>query len=268
MENTEMNAGTVNKEIENIETESTNSGIKKYRRGYVPGVFDLFHAGHLNLLRRAKEQSEYLIAGVLSDELVFHFKKKYPYMPFEERYEIVKAIRYVDEVVKVDFTNTVKMDAFHLYHYDAYFSGDDHINEWDNEKKALQEVGSDIVFIPYTKGVSSTQLKNAMQGGKETPAVYLFGAGIRGKRFLEFLKKEKGCGTKWHIAGILDNNKEKNLTEMDGVTVYSSDYIKFIKDKENTLIVITSAYREDIERQLEELGMKRTVYYEDYPGFC
>ena len=68
---------------------------KKYKKGYVPGVFDLFHIGHLNLIRRAKEQSEYLLAGVLSDELVEHFKGKRPYIPFEERIEIVGAIQGV-----------------------------------------------------------------------------------------------------------------------------------------------------------------------------
>ena len=96
---------------------------KKYKLGYVPGVFDLFHVGHLNLINRAREQSEYLLAGVLSDELVMHFKGKRPYIPFEERFSIVRAIKGVDEAVKVDFSNTVKMDAWKLYHYDAYFSG-------------------------------------------------------------------------------------------------------------------------------------------------
>ena len=84
---------------------------KKYKIGYVPGVYDLFHIGHLNLIRRAKEQSEYLLVGVLTDELVEHFKGKKPYIPLEERMEIVSSIKEVDEVVKVDFSNTVKMDA-------------------------------------------------------------------------------------------------------------------------------------------------------------
>lgn len=139
---------------------------KKYHLGYVPGVYDLFHIGHLNLIRRAKEQSEYLLAGVLSDELVEHFKGKKPYIPFEERIAIVGAIKEVDEVVKVDFENTVKMNAWNLYHYDAYFSGNDHENDWDDERRQLRELGSDIVFLPYTKSTSSTMIKEQIQQEK------------------------------------------------------------------------------------------------------
>lgn len=143
---------------------SENAGQdKKYKLGYVPGVFDLFHIGHLNLIRRASAQSEYLLAGVLSDELVEHFKGKKPFIPLEERMEIVAAIREVDRVVEVNFSNTVKMDAWKLYHYDAYFSGDDHSHEWEAERRALQAVGSDIVYLPYTKGTSSTMIKEEIR---------------------------------------------------------------------------------------------------------
>jgi len=139
--------------------------MKKYKIGYVPGVFDLFHIGHLNLLRRSKEQCEYLIAGVLTDELVMYFKKRLPYISFEERYAIVEAIKYVDEVIEVNFDNTVKMDAWKQLHFDAHFSGNDHGPEWDNALKQLKEVGSTMVFFPYTESTSSTQLKGLIDKG-------------------------------------------------------------------------------------------------------
>lgn len=137
---------------------------KKYKLGYVPGVFDLFHIGHLNLLRSAKAQSEYLLAGVLTDELVVHFKGKEPYIPFEERIEIVGAIKEVDEVVKVDDTNIWKLKAWEMYHYDAFFSGSDHEHEWDDEQRELRARGANLVFLPYTKSTSSTKIKQKVQG--------------------------------------------------------------------------------------------------------
>lgn len=134
---------------------------KKYKIGYVPGVFDLFHLGHLNLLRNSKEHCEYLIAGVLIDELVECFKGSSPYIPFEERMAIVGAIRYVDEVVAVDFHNTDKLTAWELYHYDCHFSGNDHGEEedWIEAKRQLQAVGADMVYFQYTMSTSSTQIK-------------------------------------------------------------------------------------------------------------
>lgn len=137
--------------------------MKKYKIGYVPGVFDLFHIGHLNLLKNSKERCEYLIAGVLTDELVIHFKGKAPYIPFEERMAIVKAIKYVDEVVPVSFDNTVKIDAWKLYHYDCHFSGNDHGSDWDFDLKQLREVGSNMEFFQYTQGTSSTKIKQLIE---------------------------------------------------------------------------------------------------------
>jgi glycerol-3-phosphate cytidylyltransferase len=136
---------------------------KIYNVGYVPGVFDLFHMGHLNLLRNAKERCNYLIAGVLTDELVYYFKKKTPFVPFEERMAIVEAIKYVDRVVPVDFNNTVKIDAWKLYHFDCHFSGNDHGADWDVDLAQLREVGSDMEFFQYTQGTSSTQLKKLIE---------------------------------------------------------------------------------------------------------
>lgn len=138
--------------------------MKPYKVGYVSGVFDLFHVGHLNLLKRSKERCEYLIVGTLTDELVVKFKKNPPYIPFEERKQILESIRYVDEVVAVTEENHEKMKAWKLYHFDCLFSGDDYSgNEyWIQDKRSLNEHGSNIEYFPYTKSTSSTMIKAAI----------------------------------------------------------------------------------------------------------
>ena len=134
---------------------------KKYNLGFTAGVFDLFHIGHLNLLKKCKEQCEYLIVGVMTDEFTEHQKGSKPYIPLKERMEIVEAIRYVDEVVPVDYHNTYKPHAWKLYHFDVCFSGDDHKLEagFLQEQKLLREYGSEMIFLPYTKSTSSTKIK-------------------------------------------------------------------------------------------------------------
>ncbi|MCI8518074.1 MAG: adenylyltransferase/cytidyltransferase family protein [Hungatella sp.] len=234
---------------------SENAGQdKKYKLGYVPGVFDLFHIGHLNLIRRASAQSEYLLAGVLSDELVEHFKGKKPFIPLEERMEIVAAIREVDRVVEVNFSNTVKMDAWKLYHYDAYFSGDDHSHEWEAERRALQAVGSDIVYLPYTKGTSSTMIKEKIRKAGKKRRLYLFGAGKMGRRRLtELAASQKD----WDIAGFLDNEPAKHLTRIGGVPVYQPKELARLENGEEDYgILITMKEAEAARRQLEELGVE------------
>lgn len=135
--------------------------MKKYKVGYLAGVFDLYHIGHLNLIRRAKERCDYLIVGVLTDELVIKFKKNPPYIPFNERKEILESVRYVDEVVKVTEENHEKMKAWNQYHFDCLFSGDDYSGNpyWIEDQQTLQSVGSNIEFFPYTKSTSSTMIK-------------------------------------------------------------------------------------------------------------
>jgi len=140
---------------------------KKFRRGFTAGAFDLFHIGHLNLLRRCKESCEYLIAGVLTDEYILFTKGKNPYIPLAERLEIVKSIRYVDEAVIVDFHNTLKADAWRLYKFDCCYSGNDHEHEelWQNDKKKLEGFGAKMIFLPYTMSTSSTKIKSLIEQG-------------------------------------------------------------------------------------------------------
>lgn len=139
---------------------------KKYHVGYVAGVFDLFHIGHLNLLRRAKEQCDHLIVGVVTDEQVIKSKKTRPYILFEERLAIVQACRYVDEAVMIPVDRPNTEDAWHMYHFDAQFSGSDYENdqEWNARKVFLQQHGADMVYFPYTQTISSTEIKHQIGG--------------------------------------------------------------------------------------------------------
>lgn len=133
--------------------------MKQYKIGYAPGSYDMFHIGHLNLIRQAKERCEYLIVGVCSDELIEAYKGRRPHIPFEERIAIIEAVRYVDQAVKVDFGNTGKIDAWNLYHYDCHCSGDDHKEHWMEERALLKEKGTDFLFFSYTQGRNTTQLR-------------------------------------------------------------------------------------------------------------
>ena len=137
--------------------------MKKYKIGYTAGVFDMFHVGHLNILKKAKEHCDYLIVGVNTDEFVQSYKNKTPVIPFNERIEIIKAIKYVDRVVVQD-TND-KLSMWEKYHFDAVFIGDDwkHTKVYiDNEEK-LKSVGCDVVYFEYTKGISSTMLRELIK---------------------------------------------------------------------------------------------------------
>ncbi len=130
--------------------------VKKYKIGYTTGVFDMFHIGHLNILKRAKEQCETLIVGVSTDEIVETYKHKTPIIPFSERCAIVESIKYVDKVVPQDTMD--KMVAYKRYGFNALFHGSDWANS-DMYNKIIAEmecVGVDVVFLPHTDGVSST----------------------------------------------------------------------------------------------------------------
>lgn len=129
--------------------------------GYTTGVFDLFHIGHLNLLRRAKEQCDYLIVGVSVDELVL-YKHKRAVIPFEERIEIVRHIKYVDEAVPQ--YNMNKMEAWEKYHFNKMFVGDDWkgSDKWNKIEAEMNSVGVEVVYFPYTKGTSSTLINQVL----------------------------------------------------------------------------------------------------------
>ena len=140
------------------------SGDKKII-GYTTGVFDMFHIGHLNILRRAKEQCDYLIVGVSTDELVQQDKNKLPIIPFEERCAIVEAIKYVDMVVPQPNKN--KLEAWERYGFNKMFVGSDWqgTDAWNKYEEQFLKVGVEIVYFPHTNGISSTILREKINLG-------------------------------------------------------------------------------------------------------
>lgn len=132
--------------------------------GYTTGVYDMFHIGHLNILKRAKEQCDYLIVGVSTDELVRHDKNKTPIIPFADRCAIVEAIRYVDKVVPQYDKN--KLGAWEKYRFDKMFVGSDWKGspQWAKFEEEFAPVGVEIVYLEHTDGISSTILKDKLNG--------------------------------------------------------------------------------------------------------
>ncbi|THG30790.1 adenylyltransferase/cytidyltransferase family protein [Naasia lichenicola] len=132
------------------------------RIGYAAGAFDLFHVGHLNILKHAKSACDYLVAGVVSDEMLLETKGIVPVIPLSERLEIVSHISYVDEARAEVVPN--KLDTWRDVGFDIFFKGDD----WRGTDKGLKlerefaEVGVEVVYFPYTMSTSSTQLRRAL----------------------------------------------------------------------------------------------------------
>jgi glycerol-3-phosphate cytidylyltransferase len=136
--------------------------LKPLTIGYTTGVFDLFHIGHLNILKRAKEHCDYLIVGVSTDELVQSYKNKTPVIPFHERIAIVDAIQYVDKVIAQEHRDKYK--TWEELQYDIMFVGDDWKGTplFDDLEAKFQTVGVNIMYFPYTGGVSSTLVKEKL----------------------------------------------------------------------------------------------------------
>lgn len=129
--------------------------------GYTTGVFDLFHIGHVNILRNAKSLCEKLVVGVTVDDLVA-YKNKRSVIPFEERIEIVRACRYVDLAVPQDTMD--KFDAYNRYKFNIMFVGDDwyKTDKWKNFDKQFSDLGVSVIYFPYTKSTSSTLINSTL----------------------------------------------------------------------------------------------------------
>jgi glycerol-3-phosphate cytidylyltransferase len=132
------------------------------RIGYAAGAFDLFHVGHLNILKHAKSQCDYLIAGVVSDEMLERNKGITPVVPLSERLEIVSHIKYVDEARAETLPD--KRDTWRDVRFDVFFKGDD----WRGTPKGerleadFRALGVEVVYFPYTMSTSSTRLRRAL----------------------------------------------------------------------------------------------------------
>lgn len=141
---------------------------KKYGKGYLMGVFDLFHTGHLNLIENAKSRCEELTVGVLSDEIVLEQKGALPIIPLDDRMRLIAALSDVSEVVPVTDRNLSKVSEWERIRFDCLFSGSDYEGNpmWEYEKKELEKRGATIEFFPYTEGMSTTLIKEKIRNGK------------------------------------------------------------------------------------------------------
>ncbi len=139
------------------------------RIGYAAGAFDLFHVGHLNILRHAKESCDVLVAGVVSDEMLRRVKGVEPFIPTAERVEIVRGMRYVDHVYVERVPD--KLDVWREVGFTHFFKGDD----WRGTAKGrrlereLSAVGVEVVYFPYTAHTSSSQLRRALEAVSVEP---------------------------------------------------------------------------------------------------
>lgn len=136
--------------------------MKQYKIGYTTGVFDMFHIGHLNILRRAKEQCEYLVVGVTTDALCRLRKGRAPIICEADRMAIVEAIRFVDRVVPQETMD--KLEAVRRLHADAVFVGSDWKGSeaWERYERELSAVGCRVIYLDYTEGISSSILRDRL----------------------------------------------------------------------------------------------------------
>lgn len=135
----------------------------KYKIGYTTGVFDMFHVGHLNILRSAKEYCDKLIVGVTTDELCNSRKHKLPVICESDRVQIVKAIKYVDDVVLQ--RDMDKLSAVKNIKADVVFVGSDWkgTDAWNQYEREFKSIGVDVIYLPHTDGISSTILRDKIE---------------------------------------------------------------------------------------------------------
>lgn len=247
--------------------------MKKYKIGYLQGSFDLFHIGHLNIIKKSKELCEYLIVGIVNDEVNKYYKKEYPYIPFKERKQIVEAIKYVDEVVEINFKNYNKLIAWEELLYDLHLSGDDHRGKFSTLKEELKKRGADLVYLPYTKSTSSTKIKKVINKRNNIEIedeinkkgqlhnfqiavlnsfvdincekIAIYGAGIRGKRLLKTLKEGNQ-----NVIAFVDQNETLKGTYIEDTICKTLD--EFDKIKENTVLLVSPANSKEFIEELKQ----------------
>lgn len=136
--------------------------MKKYKIGFLCGFFDPLHDGHIDIMRQAKKICEQLIVAVGTDDFMMQRKHRKTVLSYEQRVEIVSAIRYVDRVVPE--TDLDKIKAYYQYHFDAMIAGEDHLSEpiYQEAKIKLEKLGVDTIFVPRRKNISSTLMRERM----------------------------------------------------------------------------------------------------------
>ncbi len=167
--------------------------MKKYKVGYTDGVYDLFHTGHLNMIETAKSQCEHLIVGVHGDDVVEGYKHRRPIINEEGRRRILASVADVDEAVITRFRD--KMKLWEKYHFDVIFIGDDWkgTERWNKFEKELAQVGVDVVYVPYTKGISTTEIRERIKLGDRKKIAITMGdpAGVGAEITVKALSKEE-----------------------------------------------------------------------------
>lgn len=247
---------------------------KHWGRGYISGSFDMFHIGHLNLIRRAKERCDHLIIGVLADECIVKGKKKWPVIPLGERLEIVGALKYVDELDVTTEPLLNKIAAWEKYHFDAMFSGDDHLCDgWAWEEEDLKARGAVLVFFPYTKEVSTTLLQDLTlppkADGEAVTAtvesfrhvfpfdrvnkgerIVIYGAGRVGAQYASQLSAVAYC----EIRAFADTYAKVGDT-FSGRRCLTPDELKHSLDSCDRIVIASASYRDEILDRLRSLGI-------------
>ena len=248
---------------------------KHWRKGYISGAFDLFHIGHLNLIRRSKERCDYLVVGVLTDEIVGRYKKKWPVVPLGERLEIIGALKYVDEVDITTEPLLKKMTAWEKYGFDAMFSGDDHMHDgWAIEEDDLKERGADLVFFPYTNEVTTTLLHDMTLPPKAVGAdtaravetfrrifpfdkvdkgerIVVYGAGRVGAQYAAQLETLDYC----ELTAFADTNAKSGDT-FAGKRCFTPEELVSNMDGFDRIVVASAIYRDEILGLLRSLGVR------------
>ncbi len=248
---------------------------KRWKKGYVSGSFDLFHIGHLKLIRRAKERCAYLVVGVLTDENIVNMKKKWPVIPLKDRMEIVGALKYVDEVDATTEPLLNKLAAWEKYGFDAMFSGDDHARDgWAWEDEELKKRGADLVFFPYTKEVSSAMLQELTLPPKAKDAdaprriegftylfpfdkaqkgerIVLYGAGNVAAQYAAQLEALDYC----EVVAFADTYAEQGAS-FKGKRCFTPDELLLHMDSFDRIVIASAKHYDQIIVRLRALGIR------------
>ena len=235
--------------------------MEKYEIGYVQGSFDMFHIGHLLLLQRAKTLCRYLRVGVVSDDYHKRMKGMRPCISYADRAAIVGAIREVDEVVCVEYSENGLLDLWEHHPFDCYFSGDDHAG--DDFVEALQARDIAAEFFPYTKRISTTKLRHMLRRRilyewaedypfeQLPPRLALYGAGNFGR---SLYGKVRDCTRKEIVCWV---DKKAEQLQQDGLPVERPD--RLLKEDFDMLLIAVKRkpLAESIRQELVLLGIPR-----------